>query len=116
MNDALDTRYKQKHAGGHPAIPWLIEHAADVINRTSIGTYGRTPYRKWRGRNFNNKVAEFGDNVWYLNIGSVGKHNFKPRWEDGIYLGCMDGTGETIIGTEDGAIKAKDFRRKTINA
>ena len=33
-----------------------------------------------------------------------------------MYLGCIDGTGETIIGTPEGVVKARDFRRKTINA
>ena len=114
MKDALDTRYNCRHAGDHPAIPWLIEHAADTLNRRRIGKDGRTAYRRWKGRSFNKKVAEFGENIWYLKLGTAGKDKFHKRWEDGVYLGIMDGTGETIVGTENGITKAKDFRRKAI--
>ena len=34
MKDALDTRYNKRFSGDHPAIPWLIEHAADTMHRT----------------------------------------------------------------------------------
>ena len=30
--------------GNHPAIAWLVEHAADTINRTRIGPDGKSAY------------------------------------------------------------------------
>ena len=114
MKDALDTRYKCRHNGDHPAIPWLIEHACDTINRRRIGKYGRTAYRRWKGRSFNKKVASFGEHFWYLKLNTAGKDKFHKRWEDGIYLGIIDGAGETIVGTNEGITKAKDYRRQAI--
>ena len=116
MNDALDTRYKHRYSGEHPSIPWLFEHAADTINRVRIGADGRTAYWRHKGRDFNTKVAGFGENVWYLKLASAGRHKFDPRWDNGIYLGIIDDTGEVTIGTDKGAVKAKDFRRTTIHA
>ena len=36
------------------------------------------------------------------------------RWHEGIWLGIGDETGEVIIGTNEGVVKAKDFRRRPI--
>ena len=41
---------------------------------------------------------------------------FTSIWEDGVWLGIINEAGESVIGTEIGAIQAKDFRRKTIQA
>ena len=64
LKDAMDTRYQHKYDGNHSSIPWLIKHAADVINRTRISTDGKTAFRRWKGREFNKKVAEFGEHIW----------------------------------------------------
>jgi hypothetical protein len=62
-------------------------------------------------RYFNRFIAEFGENVMYLKADSAGKEKFGYRWERGIYLGTRDESGEEIIGTPDGVVRAKDFRR-----
>ena len=115
MKDALDTRYNKRWSGEHPAMPWLGQHAADKRNRTRVGADGKTAYRRWKGKSFNKPIAEFGENVWYLKLASAGKDKFNSRWEEGIYMGCINETGETIIGTQFGTVKARDFRRKTFH-
>ena len=47
----------------------------------------------------------------YLKPGTQGKYKFNPRWEKGIWLGVRDETAEIIIGTDSGAVKARDFKR-----
>ena len=47
----------------------------------------------------------------YLKPESVGKDKAESRWEDGVYLGVRGESGELIIGTSSGVIKAKTFRR-----
>ena len=54
-------------------------------------------------------MAEFGENVWYLRAGSLGQAKFENRWEEGVWLGILDDSGESIIGTEIGVVKARDF-------
>ncbi len=55
---------------------------------------GFTAYRTWKGREFRRLVAEIGENVWYLRANSVGKGKFKPRWEEGVWLGIRGESGE----------------------
>ena len=57
-------------------------------------------------------VAELGENVLYLQANSAGKHKFDVRWHEGIWLGIRDESGESVVGTPEGVVKAKDFRRK----
>ena len=114
FKDAMDTKYGKKYGGEHPPMPWLVKHAADVINRTRIGIDGNTAFRRWKGNNCINTVAGFGEHIWYLRQNSVGQDKFNTRWSEGIYLGVINDSGETIVGTEQGIVKARDFRRTTI--
>ena len=36
----------------------------------------------------------------------------QARWETGVFLGCREESGEIIVGTSEGVIKARAFRRK----
>ena len=60
-------------------------------------------------------MAEFGENVWYLKAGTLGRYKFNNRWEEGVWLGITDESGESIIGTPDGIVKAKYYKRKPIS-
>jgi len=110
MKDRLESRYNQRIGGEHPCVPWLMAHASDTINRHYVYKDGRTAFENWKGRKFNGQYREFGENVFYLRPNSKGKDKFDARWESGIWLGIADRTGETIIGTKDGVIKARDVR------
>ena len=114
IKDGLGTIYGKIINGYHPAVPWLMKHAAGTINRRRIGHDGKTPFRRWTGNNFNRHVAYFGYIVWFLRAGSAGKHKCTNIWEDGIWLGIINESGEAVIGTDSGVIKVKDFRRKAL--
>ena len=73
MKDALQTRYGGKAPEGHQCTPWLVQHAAQTMNRRRVDAYGVTPHKRWKGRNFGAHVTEFGENVWYTKAESVGK-------------------------------------------
>jgi hypothetical protein len=113
MKSALETRLNMKIKGDHDAVPWLMMHAGAVMNRRRKDAGGLTAYRKWKGKEFDKHVAEFGERVMYLKSDSAGKDKFNSRWEEGAYLGLRDESGESIIGTKEGVIKGKDFRRMT---
>ena len=114
MKDALESRYGERIARDSHILPWLVMHAAATITRYRKDADGITAYRRWKGKEFKRAVAEFGENVWYLKSDSAGKNKYVNRWQEGIWLGIADDTGETIVGTDDGVVKAKDFRRKPI--
>ena len=114
MKDALESRYGERIARDSHILPWLVMHAAAVVTRYRKDADDITAYRRWKGKAFRGSVAEFGENVWYLKSDSAGKIKYVNRWHEGIWLGIADDTGETIVGTDEGAVKAKDFRRKPI--
>ena len=114
MKDALESRCGQRLPRDSHALPWLVAHAAATIARFRKDAHGITAYRRWKGKEFRRPVAEFGENIWYLKSDSVGKDKYVNRWHEGVWLGVSDETGESIIGTSEGAVKAKDFRRKPV--
>ena len=110
MKDRLESRYRQRIGGEHPCIPWLIAHASDTINRCHVYKDGKTAFENWKGRQFRGQYREFGEGVLYMRPNSKGQDKFDVRWETGIWMGIADRTGEIIIGTKDGVVKARDIR------
>ena len=87
LKDALESRHGRRLEGGHQAAPWLVMHAASVINRGRKDEEGFSAYRRWKGREFNKPVAEFGECVLYAPAMSVGRNKFDTRWSEGVWLG-----------------------------
>ena len=46
---------------------------------------------------------------------SAGKDKFDARWKEGVWLGVRMESGESLIGTDGGVVKARDFSRKAEN-
>ena len=44
---------------------------------------------------------------------TAGRDKFDVRWQEGIWLGVRLESGESVIGTNEGVVKARDFRRKS---
>ena len=105
IKDALESRLGKRIEEESNIIPWMITHAARTINRYHVNPDGLTAYRKWKGKEFKKEVAEFGETVLYLRPGTKGKDKLRSRWEKGIWVGLLDETGETIVGTSEGVIK-----------
>ena len=40
-----------------------------------------------------------------------GSPSWEERWSQGIWLGIIEESGEIIIGTTEGVLKARSFRR-----
>ena len=53
MKMALQSRYKRRIRGDHPVLPWLVKHAAMIINLCKVGNDGRTAYERRKGKRFN---------------------------------------------------------------
>ena len=109
MKDNLEARIGVRVSEELAIVPWLVIHSARTFNRFSVGPDGLTPYRRWKGKDFRRDIAEFGEVVMYSKPGTCSRDKFDCRWERGIWLGVRDESGEIIIGTPDGVIKARDF-------
>ena len=65
-----------------------------------------------KGRAFRTPVTEWGECVLYCRLDSAGENKFDSRWEEGVWLGVKDNTGEAIIGTDKGIVKARDWKHQ----
>ena len=64
----------QRMDGHSAAVPWMVQHAAGILNRYRVGRDGRTAYQRVKGRRFQKDTVEFGECVWYLKPKSVGRN------------------------------------------
>jgi hypothetical protein len=112
VRDALESRIGEIIKGEDNVFTWLVRNAAASMNRYQVGSDGRTSHERLRGRRFRREVAEFGESVRYIRAESVGKDKYNSRWEEGVFLGVREESGEIIVGTKEGSIKARAFRKK----
>ncbi len=61
IKDVLGSRRRRRVEGDHPAVVWMMTHAASVVHRGRKDDEGFTAYRRWKGREFTKPVAEFGE-------------------------------------------------------
>ena len=100
IKHALEARIQAKLPEGSCIIPWLVMHAGRCISRYRVGKDGKTAYRRIKGKEFTQPIAEFGETVLYLKPGTKGINKLLCRWEKGVWLGVIDESGETFIGAE----------------
>ena len=53
--------------------------------------------------------------VLYAPAASAGRDKFDVRWKEGTRLGIRAQSGESVIRASEGAVKARDFKRKPKN-
>ena len=92
---ALERRIKTKIDSRAPILLWMVCHAVETINRFLIGSDGRTAHYRLHNKNFNGKVAEFGEMVFAKPLRKASrKRALKSRVVSGIWLGIHPKTGE----------------------
>ena len=95
----------------HPIFTWLAEHVGDILTKYTVGKDGRTPYERLIGRKVREELLSFGEQVWYKKKrGSVG--DLDSQWGEGIWVGRRWGTVTNLILTSEGALEARDIRRR----
>ena len=57
---------------------------------------------------------EFGECILFLKAKSRGIDKFDSRWSEGVWLGIREESGEHLVGTVEGVIKARTVRRRPI--
>ena len=50
MKFALEKRLRLQIASNHAIMAWIVEHAAETLNRYHVGQDGTTPYERVRGK------------------------------------------------------------------
>ena len=57
-------------------------------------------------------LPEIGECVYCLHPNSVGKDKLDPRWENGIFVGFREESGEIFVMSKEGVIKVRSFNRR----
>ena len=102
----------------HPAVPWMVKHVAAAINKYLIRDFGNSFYKRIKGRQCIEPIAEFGLSVLFKPSSTKAEKAHKESWRDtfleGIYLGSSIRTSETLIRTGHGVYKAGAVPRRPV--
>ena len=114
LKDALETNYEFKIPSDHPILPWLVSFASSMLNRCEIGIDGRTSYERLKGKRYLKALPQIGEFVYYLPVRTSNTHmnKLEPKFLDGIFVGIQDQSDEVLVGTSDGVVKARSYRRR----
>ena len=63
LKAALESRLDWKIPSSHPVVRWIVEHAADVMNKYAVNKSGMSPYEELHGRKAHERRVEFGKRV-----------------------------------------------------
>jgi hypothetical protein len=112
---AVEARIKEKLPVNHPMMGWLVEHAADLLNRYSVGQDGGTPYQRLKGRRFMGNMLEFGSPVMFRVSGKVAGGIMQERWFPGVWVGKKLHTDEHMVMKEDGlVVRSRAVRENSV--
>ena len=116
LRSCLEDKWGVKLNSKHAVIPWIMEHAAYVLNRFEVGHDGRTAQERCKGKPAKVAGVQFGEAVLWRRkaIGNaLGKLSL--LWEDGIFLGKKGRTGEYIVGDKKGVWKTRTLQRRPLS-
>ena len=111
LMSALEERLLQSVPWDSPLGSWLIEYSAVLINLYREGKDGRTPMERLRGDKHGRPIAEFGENVLYKPLGDAPAFP-EARFLYGTWLGIDLRTGEILVGTTSGVVRARTIKRR----
>jgi hypothetical protein len=95
---------------------WMVVSAAELLIGAQVGHDGMTSYRRLRGRNWEPRIAMFGEQMMARRPRALLQGDAEPRWDHTTYLGTWWGTADHWVAGEDGlARKVRAVRRKPIN-
>ena len=95
-------------------LPWLVRHAAYVLNRYIKRDGGRSAWARLRGKECDCPLVQIGETVDFKIVrGEMAK--LEPRWAVGTFLERTDESDEVIVGTAAGIEFARSLRRRAAN-
>ena len=101
---ALESRLDAKIPVTHHVITWLVEHAADVLNKFAVGIDGRTAYERIKGKKYHGEMVEFGRRVMYKIPCKPEGGLMTERWVLGTWLGKRALSDEHVVAVDTGEV------------
>ena len=96
-----------------PIMHWLVLFAGYCLTRYEVGSDGRTPYERSKGKRFRTGLPTLGEKVFYrpIRLSTDRMNKSDPKFLEGIFLGCRDDTLEYYIGGPEGVCRSTDLHR-----
>ena len=109
----LENNYGTHLTSKHPIMPWLIKHAAYLLDRYVVHAGGNTSYyRRWN-KEHKTPTCEFGETVLYMLLTAKHRPKMEARFFQAIWPGKDTSTNENILGISRQIVKARTIRRQT---
>ena len=89
----------------------MARWAGEIISKHPPGEDGKTLYERIRKEACQVSLVRFGESVMYLPMKTVHTNRGEPIRKQGLWLGVIERTEETSIGTPDGVIKCRTMNR-----
>ena len=95
----------------HPALTWLVEHAATLLTLFHKGAPkdGMTAYQRLKGKTWRVPLPSWGELVEFR---LRGNSKMGARWQPGIFVGVNRNTTEKAVATPEGIHWVVSLRRK----
>ena len=78
------------------------------MNRCDIGSDGKTPLQRLRGRKDITPMLEFGEKILYMPTKPARGGKWEPRFHPGVFVGMLNSSSEAAVVKEHGlAIKTR---------
>ena len=61
-----------------------------LMNRCDVGSDGKTPLQRPRGRKDNTPILEFGEKILYMPAKPARGGKWEPRFHPGVFVGMLD--------------------------
>ena len=103
MKGALEHRIAARIPSQHPVMKWMTEYTAVLMCKYAVHATGKTSYQELHGKRAREKLAEFGERVFYF-VPKRRRAKLDLRWELGIYLGTTMHSNEVNIGLKSGNV------------
>ena len=100
---ALEWRLQTKLQSEMPVMKWMVEHAANMLNRFTTNGDGVTPYAALHGRNSSERHIEFCEKVVYY-VPKRARSKLCLRWRFGTDLGMAPNANECYVANVDGQV------------
>ena len=97
----------------HDLLKCLCRMQPSMHRRFAVGRDGKTAYERNVGRRAVPPLAQFGERVWWMPLQPSNRRQGPrdSRFEQGKYLGPLDGSNTVLVGTASGVVKARTIKR-----
>ena len=92
-------------------IAWIIGHTTTLLNLDTLGSDGKVPFERWRGRRQHVGRCVFGERVWYRVGPLTDRTKAEDRIKSGTFVNFRLKSSEYMLIANGEAIPVRTIRR-----